>query len=331
MTARWTRIAKALAWTYTAALVVVLALFAFVGERWWPVAVLLYVPRLAFALPLVVTVPMLWRMRRLLWTQGLCAALVLGPLMGLHVSFSHRSANPGFRLLTYNVWYGNRGNDAIFSAMEAAQADVIVVQATSSRTGEAMAHHFAGLHVQAQSDFAVATRYRIVNVYTPPMIGEVSAAFVRYTIETPLGEVDLFNVHPYSPREGFSRIRGGWVHTARKHGSLEEAIARDTSARDLQLQALVDEVGRSQRPVIIAGDTNLPERSLLLREYLDSYRDAFVEAGNGYGYTFPCNRFWPWMRIDRVLLDHHLRAVSAHVGGRGGSDHCPLVVDLERR
>ena len=331
MTARWNRIAKALGWTYLVALVLVFALFWFVGERWWPVAVLLYVPRIAFAVPLLVTVPLLARNRRLLWTQGVCAALVFGPLMGLHVSFSHRSGAPGFRLLSYNVWYGNRGNDAIFSVMDQAHADVIVVQATSGRTAEAMSHHFAGWNVQGQPDFAIATRYRIVNVLVPPMIGEISAAFVRYTVETPVGEVDIFNMHPYSPREGFSRIRGGWVHTARKHGSLEEAIARDTSARDLQLQALVDEMGRSRRPALIAGDSNLPERSLLLREYFGGYRDAFAEAGNGYGYTFPSNRFWPWMRIDRVLLDDRLRAVSIHVGSRGGSDHRPLIVDLERR
>src|SRR5438128_8030707 len=73
MSGRLARLAKALAWIYLVALLGVLALFWFVGERWWPVVVLLYLPRLTFALPLVVTVPALLaiRARRLLGTQAL--------------------------------------------------------------------------------------------------------------------------------------------------------------------------------------------------------------------------------------------------------------------
>ena len=323
------RFFRALAWINLAGLLLVMALFWFVGERWWPVVILLYVPRAAFALPLVIIVPALFKLRaRLLWTQGVCLALVVGPLMGLHVALPHSRPAATFRLMTYNVWYGKRGTDAILAEIDRAHPDVVVLQATSHLTDEAIKNHFPNWHVEVVRDLAIASRFPIRDAYEPPLMGEVPAQYVRYGLATPIGDVDVYTLHPYSPREGLYRMRGEWVHSARKGGSTEQAIARDTTDRELQLRAAADDAARRTLPVVIAGDTNSPEFSRAFRETFRGYGDAFADAGIGYGYTFPSNRLLPWMRLDRILYGRGLRVVSVSVGGRGGSDHCPVVADL---
>src|SRR5258708_34988640 len=76
---------------------------------------LLYVPRALFLVPVVAIafVLLLTGQWRLLWTQALCALLVVWPLMGLRVSLPHRHPGPSLRLLTYNVWAGGLGAEAL--------------------------------------------------------------------------------------------------------------------------------------------------------------------------------------------------------------------------
>ena len=79
-------------------------------------------------------------------------------------------------------------------------------------------------------------------------------------------------------------------------------------------------------------DFNVPEGGALLRGRFDGTEDAFAEAGNGYGYTFPVHRHYlPWLRLDRVLHGPGLRAVRATVTGRRGSDHAAMLVELAVR
>ena len=48
---------------------------------------------------------------------------------------------------------------------------------------------------------------------------------------------------------------------------------------------------------ILAGDFNLPVDSAIYREYWSGYRDAFSDAGWGFGYT-------EWPRVRRPACRH---------------------------
>ena len=80
--------------------------------------------------------------------------------------------------------------------------------------------------------------------------------------------------------------------------------------------------------MLIAGDSNLPNGSLVLRRHLGGFSDAFVQSGWGFGYTYPARL--PWMRLDRVLLGSGLRAVSFDVLPRRTSAHRPVVAEVVR-
>ena len=74
-----------------------------------------------------------------------------------------------------------------------------------------------------------------------------------------------------------------------------------------------------------AGDFNLPPDSPMLAPLRRRFRDAFAEAGRGYGYTYPSRL--PWVRIDHILAGRHWTIDRCRVGPDLGSDHRPLIAE----
>ena len=85
----------------------------------------------------------------------------------------------------------------------------------------------------------------------------------------------------------------------------------------------------SARPVIIAGDTNLPGPSRIFHGNLGDFDDAFAAVGRGFGYTYPSKL--PSMRIDRILTNGKLQAIDFRVGDTRASDHLCVSATITAR
>jgi endonuclease/exonuclease/phosphatase family metal-dependent hydrolase len=163
------------------------------------------------------------------------------------------------------------------------------------------------------------------------MGGEGGAHFMAYTVDTPIGLVDVFSVHTTSPREGLEGMRGrGFLYELR-HGRI--LLGRDAATltfnayrRRRQIQTVAAAARASKRPVIVAGDFNLPTLNRVAADNLGDLDDAFVRAGRGFGYTYP--RKLPFLRIDRIFSGHGLRAVDFRMGDTNASDHICLSAVL---
>jgi len=105
-------------------------------------------------------------------------------------------------------------------------------------------------------------------------------------------------------------------------------VAENTSLRLAQLQSFVESARESPDPVIIAGDTNLPDLSWAFAHWLGAYSDGFSAAGSGFGYSFPAPRH-PWMRLDRIMADQRFRFRSFQVINQYISDHFAVTAELE--
>lgn len=336
--------ALALGALYPLALLIVTLSIALVGERWWATAGVMYLPRVAFAAPLPVVVLLLaWhRLHRLLLLQVGSLLLVLFPLMGFVLPTPHARASTagGIRVLSYNVNSGGNDEPGIVAEVARFSPDVVLFQEAGNEA-EALAHLLGALYpVTAFSNqFVVASRYPIASTLTPdkvPLEGKMrSPRFIVYSLDTPLGRIAFYDVHPISPREGLAAIRGRGLPRELlsgrllrgAHVSLLESLDR---LRELQVQSIAEHAGREAVPVVIAGDTNLTGLSPVLRRYLGGYEDGFAAAGWGFGYTFPTYKRAAWMRIDRVLVSHALRVVGFQVGTSRVSDHRCVVADLRR-
>ena len=81
--------------------------------------------------------------------------------------------------------------------------------------------------------------------------------------------------------------------------------------------------------IILAGDFNVPARMQSLAPLRKFLRDAWPEAGVGWGATMP--EFLPLARIDHVWVSEAIEIRSARVERLAGSDHRAVIVDFAIR
>ena len=336
------RLVALLSVAYLAALAAAAFGLAVVGESWWVTTLGLYVPVLLLAAPWpFLLVALRWqRSRRLLWAQGL-TLLLLAFLAGFVPPLPSWGGADGAKLkvLSFNVDSGYAGYDAIISEILAQSPDVVLVQEAFSapdQLRDKLNKHYP--HVHWIHQFVIASRYPILEATDPERLQyfgrERSPRFMRYRLATPLGDLAVFSVHPVSPRGIFGLYRVREALRLVKSGALfsldpEVGVQGNTGLRLLQLQAISKLAASEKRPVVIAGDFNLPALSPALRKYFGDYDDGFRSAGWGFGYTFPSK--YPWLRLDRVLVSRELEFRSFEVGCEKLSDHRCVVSEILKR
>jgi endonuclease/exonuclease/phosphatase (EEP) superfamily protein YafD len=334
---------------YLASVVGFALLLRFAGESWWWTTVALYLPRVPLAIPLPFVVALLWFARsfRILAAQAITALVIAFPVMGLTVptpSFASASA-PRFRVLSYNINSAQGGPESLAVEVDRYAPDVVFMQEIGdvAELERVMKTRYPTVEVDTQ--FLMATRFPVVSEVDPgklPVDGRMrSPRFVERTLDTPVGPVTFFNVHPASPREALYAVRGNSLRREILSGHIFSGAASPTiqanvDLRLAQAQAIAEDVAQQQGPVVIAGDTNLPGLSAIFHRHLSRFHDGFSEAGWGLGYTYPnygaTRRWpWPWMRIDRVLTNDALRFASFQVCRTTASDHLCVVADIQRR
>ncbi len=92
------------------------------------------------------------------------------------------------------------------------------------------------------------------------------------------------------------------------------------------LQNFIQEHSKEGR-VIVCGDFNDTPLSYLHRRVSEGMEDAFVERGNGFGFTFHTRPFY--VRIDHIIYGKAFRALSCQVDRSAAeSDHYPIEAVL---
>ena len=339
--ARWRKIVAALVWLYPASLVLSAVAMRFVGERWWITGVTLYLPRVLFVAPLPVLFLLTFTVknRAPLWLALGFSSLPLLLIAGFVMPWPHfRNSNaPSMRVLSYNVNAGSNREDDLMAEIDRYSPDLVLLQEIGPP--EAMSGRLRKRYstVDDSNQFLLATNYSVLETVIPDKFDDNgslhSPRYVKHTIDTPLGRIVVYDVHPISPRPAFYQMRG----TGSKREFLRHRLFSSVSAavfmgnswlRTLEVRALAEAARHETDPVLIAGDTNLPGLSYILNHDLSGYRDGFASAGWGFGYTFPSTH--PWMRIDRFLASSELRFVRFSVGIETISDHHCIIAELQR-
>jgi endonuclease/exonuclease/phosphatase (EEP) superfamily protein YafD len=225
------------------------------------------------------------------------------------------------RVVSWQLRAAGGSPEQLRAALQQADPDLILLQAIDGRIFDVLEDAISDRSWVRQDQYAVGSRWpvRFLGAAAPADNGWRSWA--RFAVDAPMGMLDVFVAHPHSPR---ALLRGG----LRKGlaGDREEMRALERALRE------IDETVRHGGALrIVAGDFNVPGGSGLWRGLFPGAADAFAEAGNGYGYTFPLRGRWvPWMRLDRVLTGEGWKATRAELIGRRGWDHAGVLVELER-
>ncbi|HVW01931.1 MAG TPA: endonuclease/exonuclease/phosphatase family protein, partial [Planctomycetaceae bacterium] len=97
--------------------------------------------------------------------------------------------------------------------------------------------------------------------------------------------------------------------------------------RRRQLAAILEALPEARGiPVIVGGDFNAPAGDPVFRAFPRGFRDAFREAGRGWGDTI-VNQV-PMQRIDQIWIDRGLLAANAGALRTINSDHRLVWADL---
>jgi vancomycin resistance protein VanJ len=322
---RWT---LAACWAYAVGLVALVGLVAVAGDLWWPTTFIVYGPRWAWALPAVVLLPVaaLARRRATLWPITIAAALVVGPVMGFCIPW--RTLRPGgptpiarVRVLTCNV---EAGTATGLPALVASEVPDIVVLQECPHEGDWLGDHLIGRgwHVHRSSGLGLVTRFPIIDLRVIPLGPSSSegGTITDYELSGPSGPLHVFAVHLETPREGLEAVLA-----ERRHGV--PTLLANIEQRMRESEAASRLIARAQGPTIVAGDFNLPVESLIYRRNWSSLANAFSQAGLGLGHSKFTRKIG--IRIDHVLTGPGWRARRAKVGPDVGSDHRPVIADLD--
>jgi len=309
------------------------------AERFWLLAFVQYLPYPIHLAPALLACLCSLALGRL-WRLAALAALVLvvWPVMGLELHAREPArGRPSVRVMTYNIKASLAalrpdGFARLAREVITHDPDILIAQdahehAATRRLVPSSSDAVYGTRQRyAWGQYTIASRYPLRDCAPGrTATGQPSDAFIRCTVDIRGTLVDVFAVHLRTPRQALVATRREALDGI---DDLQQNVAdRMAQARDVALA-----VRASTRPVILGGDLNAPEASLVVRSLLDvGLRDAFSSAGAGYGYTYGHSLPRPgfsFLRIDHVLVGPQFGVADCTVGGADASQHRPVIADL---
>ena len=224
------------------------------------------------------------------------------------------------RVITLNVADFRHGDP--FSALAAWHPDLVLLQEDfKNRSADLAERLFSGSgHHRTHHGNAIVSRWPITREVRN---NDKDLRFVHFnaTIQLPDGTpIDLVNIHLTSAA---TDLRLWAPDCWREHR--ENRRQRRFEIRSV-LRVLKETTPFPARPVIVAGDFNAPATDPLRLHLEPRFRDAFLEAGTGWGNTY--HRRVPILRIDQVHVTRHFKPARCQAVTTRHSDHRFVVADL---
>jgi endonuclease/exonuclease/phosphatase family metal-dependent hydrolase len=231
------------------------------------------------------------------------------------------AARPGatsLTVMTFNVNFGVAEHPDNLAAIAEQDADLVLLQETTPAAEAAIRgqlseryEHMIFSHCCRAGGLAVLSKYPIVDrEQLAATIGWFPAQ--RVIVATPLGRVQVINVHLRPPISDDGSWVGGYFSTRSVRGEEMEAFWREADPG---------------LPTIVAGDFN---------ESGNGRAIAYLER-QGLASALPAQHpratTWRWptplgtirAQLDHIVVDEHFAARDTRVVQGGRSDHLPVV------
>ena len=104
-------------------------------------------------------------------------------------------------------------------------------------------------------------------------------------------------------------------------------VKRSITRRPRQVDKVFSDIENCPMDAFVCGDFNDNPMSYTYYRMTRGRKDAFVEAGKGFGATY--SLLWPILRIDYVLFPESGRALSHRIPRLPYSDHYPVITEIE--
>ncbi len=318
----------ALLWTLVI-LAVTLVLHT-LADAWWPATILLFLgrwPWLLPALPLLLLAAVLRQRRAAAITLATTVLALYGVMefsLGLGRFIGGSLPATRTRVITFNIDGDGPAELQLVALVAEWEPDVLAVQECAERARNQLAR-IPG-YVSDLGPTCLLTKFPIVRIDSlrrDNFARAGGAAYVRrYRLRAPSGDFDVTNVHLDTPRKAFEALMTG-------RDDATGTIEQKTAVREVESRVARRWVDQGEGPRLVAGDFNMPTESAIFRAHWGSLTDGFERAGFGFGYSRLNG--WIRLRIDHVLADDGWVVKSARLLPDYGSDHLPVMVEVERR
>ena len=320
-------------WLYLFSVTALWLLIFTLGDRWWPATVVLFAPRWVAALPLLVLLPLAaWRSRFSLIPLLLGALVVFGPLLGFNLPLGSSAALGGatLRVITCNIEGGKHDSAALIALIRDASADVVALQEFPA---DLKLNLPPGWQLIQERGLAVLSRFPlqrcITTLVSNPPNPWPSTCLFHCVVKAPGGDLNFCSLQLPTPRFDLLPLldRHTLINPARKGQLLTGTAYRRRASQEVRAS-----LAGLSGPTIIAGDFNMPVDSTIYRQVWKGYGNAFSRSGFGYGWTQRARSkklTTIGIRIDHILTSPGLEVRTCTVGPDVGSDHLPLIADVE--
>jgi endonuclease/exonuclease/phosphatase (EEP) superfamily protein YafD len=218
------------------------------------------------------------------------------------------------RLMLANVFQSNKNYQALMAAVTETKPDIIVLQEVTAawadqvRTLSDVYPHHEVVPRPGGSGMALFSRYPLAGVEVLTLDDSTHLA-VLARINAPGAVVTLLSLHPPTP------VRTGKFLNRNKQFTKAATILKSIKGSR-----------------VLAGDLNTTMWSPYFQKLLEEsgLRDAKLGFGVLPSWPQPLPRFLQ-LPIDHCLVSDDIRVAGISTGGRTGSDHRYLVVDLQLR
>jgi endonuclease/exonuclease/phosphatase (EEP) superfamily protein YafD len=279
------------------------------------------VPQAIFALPLLVFAIVALRRRDWILVAGVLIALPIFCICFLGFRWNRQHLLPTrIRVVSYNIEQLQNGAASLrFAAQQS--PDILCLQESHASTHVAdpvprVRRIFPRWNATRYGELVTLTRHKVLRHAIHRLPTRVGAGILETVILVRGRPLTVFNVHFNIPINGLSGLRPSVMH--------ETAVIRRQ-----QLELLQNLTRRCRTDFVVAGDFNTPSRGPFYRELSTRYRDSFAVAGRGFGNTWHAK--FPVSRIDYIFLSQKLRPLKCKVLNLQGSDHRPVLCEVEIR
>jgi endonuclease/exonuclease/phosphatase (EEP) superfamily protein YafD len=219
---------------------------------------------------------------------------------------------PVLRVLSFNVLYDNPNESGVIEFVRISNADVVIlieVNARWMRAIESLHDIYPHRHVRPREGpwgMALLSRQPWTSLRADTFGTRQPAALVA-TFTSPAGPFLFVGAHPTTPIN-----------------------ADGARGRDAFLAQLASHIGQNDTPEIVAGDLNATRWSAAFQRLFTSAGLRDSAGGRGWQPTWKTGSIFQ-IPIDHVLVSSHWTVTDRRIGPNLGSDHRPLVVDLQFR
>ncbi|GGJ21315.1 endonuclease/exonuclease/phosphatase family protein [Deinococcus roseus] len=298
------------------------------AETHWVYTFLASIPQHVYIIPTVLVV--LWALFKKRWRVLLMQVPVvlvwLFLLMGLQLHWPAPVPSSSLRVMTWNLHGGIAGMKPILATVNQVKPDLLCVQEAKS-FGPRL---FAALQKQdprwqmAQGDelvilsrFPVVQKRKLEFPSTPHIELEATVQVQGKTLHMVTAHLDRhrLNAAPWDPQFG---------------NKMHERAQKVSHVRQEGVNVLLEahnNAKQQNRLFLACGDFNMPPLGPLYRQLENQLDNAFAHSGLGFGHTW--NASFKVLRIDHIWTSPDLVARKTWVEESTGSDHLPVVTDLQ--